>query len=275
MSITCDALNTWLDNSSASFGDVILIPHHPANLAPTNGDCFDPTYTPAVDVYSGWGNSLGGPLGAWESPIHLPNPDTTVTLAMYDWGLRFGFWGGSDAHTTLPGNICLNIVQNRVNSGGLTVAMVDSSLDWSRATLHDAIMERRTYATTGPLLPRVLELYSQDALIGEQGDEIQPAAGEDVEVQRRLPSDHETSHHRSAAHHPQRDWDGDGVTWDKGDCDDNDERTYPGAAEIWYTAWTRAATGAPTSTRTATAGMLAATATMVTPPPGQGRQAGP
>ena len=301
ITISCEDLSAWLDDMSASFGDVIFIPHHPANMAPTNWGCIDPTYTPSVEVYSGWGNALGGALGSWETPTNRPNPDTAVTLAMDDdvWGLRFGFWGGTDAHTTLPGDLCINVAENRVNTGGLTVAMLDSSLEWSRSTLHDAILERRTYATTGPLLPLVLELYSQGELIGELGDEIQPAAGEDVAIQLRLPTEYEqaitdvllvtpddlldfTSHSAGAwnlslqgdllpdwfyvaiqidgllwygedtcddggddqfewifatptwADPADHDWDGDGVTWAKGDCDDNDETTYPGAAEIWY-----------------------------------------
>ena len=191
--VSCGDLSDWLDTMSSSYGDLLLIPHHPANLAPTNWGCFDEDYTPAVEVYSGWGSAIGGPLGDWETPIWKPEPTATANVAMYSRGYahRFGFWGGSDNHNTVPGELCGPTAYRRVNTGGLTVAVLDEAEDWTRASLHDAIIDRRTYSTSGPLVPVVVELYADGALIGELGDEIQPYGGEDVELEVRIPSEYD------------------------------------------------------------------------------------
>ncbi len=191
--IDCADLSAWLDDLGAAFGEVLLIPHHPANLAPVNWRCWDEATTPAVEIYSGWGNGLGGPLGNWEVPIWLPDPSTTVTDAMDPGGYarRFAFWGGSDTHTSQPGDLCVEISTKRVSTGGLTVAVLEQGEAWSRATLHDAIVDRHTYASSGPLLPLVIELSSDGALLGTLGEEIQPDGGADVQLELRYPAEYD------------------------------------------------------------------------------------
>ena len=58
---TCSAMEAWMDTVTASWGDALLIPHHPYGIAPAPMDwsCHSDTYEPAVEVYSLWGNSLG------------------------------------------------------------------------------------------------------------------------------------------------------------------------------------------------------------------------
>jgi hypothetical protein len=189
--ILCEDVYSWLDELSGRFGELLYIPHHPANLAPTNWDCWHEDYTPAVEVYSGWGSALGEPLDWWEPPTFELFPEARIGTAMDPDGFarRFSFWGGSDGHVTQPGDLCISVSNTRVNTGGLTIVVLEEDEPWTRASLHQALLDRRSYASSGPLLPVALELYASGERIGGLGDWIEPFGGEPIRVEIRVPEE--------------------------------------------------------------------------------------
>ena len=107
----CDAIWTWMDDLRSRFGPVVLIPHHTAGSQPmpTDWSCHHERYEPAVEVYSGHGNSM------IESTTYDPmwsevEPTGTVHAALdpTQYGLKLAFVGGTDEHDTRPGEMCRN-----------------------------------------------------------------------------------------------------------------------------------------------------------------------
>lgn len=202
---SCGALWRWMGDLEGLFGPVLLLPHHPqmAEGMATNWACHSRVYpqarhyAPAVEIYSRHGNSTV--LPAFYDPLWKADTeqlhDLDAALDPERWGLRLGLLAGTDTHDTLPGSVCTNssAYLHMPYGGGLAVAVLPETEPWSRASLHQAIMERRTYATSGPTLPVVLDYLVDGERIGGMGEELEVATGAELEVLLRLPSEHQSA----------------------------------------------------------------------------------
>jgi MYXO-CTERM domain-containing protein len=170
----CESLWDWADTLTASYGTISLIPHHPATASPswTDWTCWSDDYSPAVEVYSRHGNSLEGDSG-WDVPGAgvVSSGYAANGLDPDNYGLEFGFVGGTDAHDTHPGAVCdLDAMQaTHLYGGGLTGVVLDASESFNRMAIHDAIEDRRTYATSGPMVPLALDWTVGGAEVGGLG----------------------------------------------------------------------------------------------------------
>ncbi len=107
---------------------VITIPHHPKFIGRIDWREHHGLYQRLVEVCSCWGNSeQGGPHSV------------QTALAM---GHRLGVVGGTDTHFSQPGRSAFG----PFGKGGVTAILCDK-LD--RASIWEALYERRCYATTG------------------------------------------------------------------------------------------------------------------------------
>ncbi len=190
--VTCGAIHTWATNLEASYGNLLLVPHHPAatHPMPTDWSCYDDTYEPVVEVYSEHGNSLGDGTGydtMWSheysgSAVHdAIDPDTDA--------LRMGFVGGSDKHNSRPGDVCEQDTEmpNHPYGGGLTIVVADESESFSRDLLYDAFMAHHTETTTGPLVPVTISFESGGAALGTLGDDLGLPTDQDLDVTVAVP----------------------------------------------------------------------------------------
>lgn len=188
----CAFLGDWMDGVAAQWGPVLLIPHHPRPASPMPNDwsCFHEEYEVAVEIYSSKGNSLGGgvafdepPLGAEESgAVHRGmDPDGHAR--------RLGFWGGTDDHSTRPGNLCVDPGGEDRLTGGLTIAVVPLEQPLDRNALLDAFVERRTIATSGPFLPFTVGYSSGDGSLGTLGQDLVLPLGRDLDVTVSMPEE--------------------------------------------------------------------------------------
>ncbi len=189
----CEDIWSWMDTLSGDFGPTLLLPHHPSVRMPMETDwgCFDATYEPAVEIYSEHGNGLDD--GDYDVPGEgIFSASTTVAAMDPDgYGLAFGFVGGTDSHDSKPGGVCdLDTEQpTHLYGGGLTVAVLPSSDTFDRDTLYDAIVSRRTYVTSGPLLPMAVQWSSAGTVLGGLGATIDAPASYDLDVSVSVPAD--------------------------------------------------------------------------------------
>ena len=187
----CGDIASWLDGLEDDFGPALLIPHHSNVTTPMAVffGCFDPVHEVAVEVYSSWGNHLGGELHWWDTPTvgWAEGGDVTHAMAPDDMALRFGFMGGSDAHVTLPGDLCIDIPEHHVGTGGLTIIVAPEEERFDRAAIHQALVEHRSYATTGPMVPLALAYHSAGELVATLGQDIQLTADEDLSLTVSIP----------------------------------------------------------------------------------------
>lgn len=193
--VDCAAVTTFMDGLTARFGEAFLLPHHPGVKKPMAADwnCFDATYEPLVEVYSEHGSSMDAD-STFDIPWSGYAEAGTVATAIdpKKFGLRMGFGGGTDNHDTHPGQTCATdtVQTDHPYGGGLTVVVLPEGDRFDRAAIHDAMVARRTYATTGPQVPLVVEVKLTDGtLLAEMGEEVLLAAGTDVVVEARLPAD--------------------------------------------------------------------------------------
>src|SRR5262249_30028684 len=153
------------------FGPMLLLPHHPALQSPmaTDWSCYDAHFSPSVEVYSEHGSSEGG------GSTFDPPWSTYVQSGSVDWALdpegpdlELGFFGGTDSHDTKPGSVCdRDLMQLQFPyGGGLTVAVLPDGQRFDRAAIHDALVTRHTYETSGPLMPVVATYGSGGARLG-------------------------------------------------------------------------------------------------------------
>lgn len=193
----CAAIGTFFDTVEASFGETLMLPHHPAadRPMPTDWSCFDERYEPAVELYSEHGNSLdeSGYDPLWGGYVSAGT--VTAGIDPDQYGLRFGFFGGSDNHDTHPGQVCgLDSVRtSQPFSGAITIAMMETTETFNRGAIHDAIAERRTYASTGPQLPIAVEYTQRGAVIAGMGDEIDFSGPSILTGRVRMPSAYEAA----------------------------------------------------------------------------------
>ena len=191
---SCEAVVAWVEGWRARWGPAWLVPHHPATLAsphPTDWTCVQESVQPAVEMYSKHGNSLSSAT-LYDLPIDGIDGTRTVHAALdpdgYD--VRIGFLSSTDDHHSKPGSTCDSVPGTSfAYGGGLAVAVLDASEDFNRAAVGEAMGERRMYATSGPMLPVVIEYRSDDgALLGGMGEVIDLVEGESVDVEVRLPA---------------------------------------------------------------------------------------
>lgn len=188
----CANINTWMTRLSGRFGEVLLIPHHPSATLPmpTNWDCFHPAWEPAVEVYSAHGNAL------WDgTSVDATGQGSTATgtvqyaMRPSGLGLHLGFIAGTDSHDTRPGGVCeLDTEMPRhPYAGGLTAVVLRDGEHFDRHAIHEAMVQRRTYATTGPRVPATINWSAGGVVIGELGAELAVPAGRDLQAVVQVP----------------------------------------------------------------------------------------
>ena len=120
--------------------DGLMIPHHLAYASGHRGvnwDCFDPTCSPVVEIYSEHGNSESdrGPFPYFNHSMGGRVTANTARAAL-DSGLKFGFAASSDNHRGFPG----------AYGEGVLGVWAD---DLTRNGILEGINNRRTIALTG------------------------------------------------------------------------------------------------------------------------------
>jgi hypothetical protein len=190
----CRAIGTFMEDFAAARGPALAIPHHPALERPKPWDwtCASPAWAPAVEVYSEHGNSMGDGTG-WDPPWSGEVTDGTVHAAIGPDGfaLKLGFIAGSDAHDTWPGRVCdVDAVRtSHPYAAGLTMVVLDEGVSLDRAAIGTAMVERRTYGTSGPALPVALTWSAGGALLGEMGDDLEVPAGASLGATASVPEE--------------------------------------------------------------------------------------
>lgn len=187
---SCGAIDTWMDSLTATRGHALLIPHHPYGLLPVAMDwsCHSETYEVAVEVYSHWGNALGG--GRTYDTVGSPQTGHSVHDAMDPGGyaLHMGFLAGTDSHDTRPGETCSRDTSSRY-AGGITMVVAEASEVFSRATIYNAILTHSTYASTGPIVPMTVTYLVDGVEVGHLGEDIAVDSGSAVVVRVAIPVD--------------------------------------------------------------------------------------
>jgi hypothetical protein len=191
---SCEEVWTWADTLSGSYGELLLVPHHPATASPlwTEWSCHNDTYEPAVEIYSRHGNSLEG-----DSGYDIPGAGVVLTgYATYaldpdNFGLKMGFVGGTDAHDTHPGETCDTDDQQPTHlyGGGLTIAVLDTGETFDRPQIYDAIALHRTYTTTGPHFTPLLSWSVGEDSLGGLGTDFEISEEEELTITLQLPEE--------------------------------------------------------------------------------------
>jgi MYXO-CTERM domain-containing protein len=190
----CEVLAEFMAQVTARFGPALLIPHHPAGATPMPVDwgCTAEAFTPAVEIYSEHGNSLSmdDPFDApWSGRVEASTVHSAISPSAY--GLRLGFFASTDTHDTMAGDVCSFTTdgsgQHPKFGGGLAVVVLDEGEGFDREAIYRALVERRTYATSGPLIPAVVSYSSGGEWLGGLGDELLLEAGEPLTVEVSIP----------------------------------------------------------------------------------------
>ena len=193
---SCESIEDWLDALDPLYGPTLLVPHHPALTGSLGTDfsCWSEDHEQLVEVYSGWGNSMGGFFTEWDTPYNTVEGGF-VSDAMDPDGLarRFGFLAGTDDHYTMPGDLCVAKGSAHIGTGGLSVVVIPDSETFDRDAVYDAWTDRRTYATTGPLVPVALDLFEAGDLLGSMGQDFELVSGARLDLELRVPVDWESS----------------------------------------------------------------------------------
>lgn len=191
----CTVLSDFMAALEVRFGPALLIPHHPGvdKPMPTDWNCHDSRWAPVVEAYSEHGSSLDAAAG-FDPPWSGAAPAGTVKAAIDPdgFGHRLGLVGGSDNHDTNPGNVCRKdtVLDHHPYGGGLTGVVLEPSADPGRAAIHEAFVDRRTYTTTGPMLPLLVDVFTSDgAASAGMGGVLRVDTDTEIVVQARLPPD--------------------------------------------------------------------------------------
>ncbi len=190
----CSDIATYMAGVRAALGDALLLPHHPATVKPmaTDWDCHDMDWGPAVEIYSEHGNNDRMDTD-WDGLWSDTEATGTVFHALSAAGYRYrlGIVGGTDSHDTRPGSVCdLDpVLAHQPYGGGLTVVVLPEEDTFDRGSIHDAIVARSTYATSGPLIPVVVDYSSGQELLGGMGEEIDLETAMDVYISVRVPKE--------------------------------------------------------------------------------------
>jgi hypothetical protein len=205
----CDDLWTWMADLEARFGAALLLPHHPALSIPmeTDWSCHSETWSPAVEVYSAHGSSLRHP-SEWDEPWSAAVAASTVEAAL-DLGLGLGFVGGTDAHDTRPGSVCDldGEAPDHPYGGSLTVVVLPEGETLTRSAVHQAILDKRTYTTSGPLVPVTVDWQVDGVSAGGHGAAPQVPDGSVLNLVLTLPTEWDTQVSSVRARGPGAWWD--------------------------------------------------------------------
>lgn len=191
---SCTQISDWMTDLTAVYGPALLIPHHPGAVIPmpTDWSCYDPTWSPAVEVYSVHGSSLGDvidfdPQGQGSVSEGL----VSTALDPDGYGLKMGFVAGTDRHDTRPGEVCEVDQSNthHVYGGGLTMVALPEKESFTRGAIHDAIVAHHTLASSGPVLPvSIAWSYADGAWpLGGLGDDPTIPVGAPLTVEVSVP----------------------------------------------------------------------------------------
>ncbi len=190
---SCESTWNYVSDIQSRFGPALLLPHHPAGTRPMPVDwsCSDDSWTPGVEMYSEHGNSLREEV-SYDVPWSGIEPSGTIHYALSQ-GWRLGFYAATDTHDTMPGDVC-SYVTDRLDGipkygGGLAVAVLDESEAFDRDTLYDAMVARRIYATSGPLVPALIEYTARGEVLGGMGEELVAPLGAALEARLSVPED--------------------------------------------------------------------------------------
>ena len=192
----CDDIWAFVEQLQDRFGPVLLIPHHPGLSAEMGTDwtCHQGEdaryYSPAVEIYSEHGDSSFGDTDfdtLWMGVDDLKTVEAALDPEIH--GLRLGFLGGTDQHDTHPGSLCSTdtVMPHHPYGGGLTVAVLPESDAFDRDTLYQAIRHRQTYATSGPLIPAVVEYWGDGEYLGGMGEDLDLSEVQALAVELRVP----------------------------------------------------------------------------------------
>ncbi len=153
----------------------LAIPHHPLGgpVPAMKWQHFEPDLERLVELYSIHGNSeaMGAPLQIY-NPYHFEGPSSPHSVQQaLESGLRFGLIGATDTHSGWGGNgttrpdASLPETMTEwlrsdvyggvpVKGGGLAGVYAQ---ELTRAAIWEALLARRTFATTGPRMVAALE----------------------------------------------------------------------------------------------------------------------
>ncbi|MHB1001585.1 MAG: DUF3604 domain-containing protein [Armatimonadota bacterium] len=143
----------------------ITIPHHPsATSHPCSWSFYNPKYDRLVEIYSCWGSS------EYYGDFPRGVSDRYRTLNVRDAlkrGLRMGFAASADGHDGHPGDAQSPMIKHHHIfhhlGSGLTAVLCN---DLTRASVFDALYNRRCYATTG--VPMVLSFDINGMIMGSE-----------------------------------------------------------------------------------------------------------
>ena len=185
----CEEGFAWVEELRERFGPLALIPHHPAPKSPMPVDwtCHDPSLEPAVEVYSHHGSSLTMEAG-YDPPFAGIQQRGAVDWALGEAGLTLGFIAATDDHLTWPGRTCAAGQDDRYG-GGLAVVVAPEGETFERMSIHEALVERRTYATSGPMIPATVSYANASGPLGGMGERLTPAERGPISVELRLPAE--------------------------------------------------------------------------------------
>ena len=189
--LDCEDRWPWMAQLQERFGPAMLVPHHPAAIGTgvVDWSCYDRSWQPVVEVYSHHGNSLR--MDADYDPLVNGTAEKgTVHYALGPEGRcgeqpTPGFFASTDNHDSLPGSTCASVGYRY--AGGVAVVVLDEGERLSRQAIYDALYDRRTYATSGPMIPALVDYYSEGVWIGTSGWELPMSPGEELEAIVRVP----------------------------------------------------------------------------------------
>ncbi len=192
----CGEIWSWMAQMKQRWGPVLLIPHHPGmdSGMGTVWTCHElpaaSAHSPVVEIYSEHGDSSFA--STTFDPLWMGASEEKSVEGALDperFALKLGFVGGTDRHDTHPGAVCATDTEmpHHPYGGGLTVAVVPEGEAFDRGSLHDALVNRQTYATSGPLVPAIVEYWGDGQYLGGMGEELGLGGITELSVVVRVP----------------------------------------------------------------------------------------